>query len=118
MYQISVRLKHAYASYRDLCKVCEEKKKKRIIFFESLTAYILGMAEGIFFKFLMWPSQVKGTSTVNLVPFGSGITELWMHKNCDFVVPVNVLTLFACGPFSWATQHTTVCLDTVVIVAG
>ena len=28
MYQISARLKHAYASYSDLRKVCEKKKKK------------------------------------------------------------------------------------------
>jgi len=41
------RLKHAYASYSNLHKV--SKKKKRI--FDSLIAHILGMAEGIFFKF-------------------------------------------------------------------
>jgi len=35
-----------------------------------------------------------------------------MRDNSDFVVPVNILTLFARAPFSWATQHTTVCLDT------
>ena len=50
-------------------------------------------------------------STVNLVPFGSGIMELLMRENLDFVVPVNILTPFAHAPFSWAAQHTTVCLD-------
>jgi len=34
-----------------------------------------------------------------------------MRENRDFVVPVNILTPFACAPFSWAAQHTTVCLD-------
>ena len=34
-----------------------------------------------------------------------------MRENQDFVVPVNILTLFARAPFSWAARHTTVCLD-------
>jgi len=34
-----------------------------------------------------------------------------MRENRYFVVPVNILTLFACAPFSWAARHTTVCLD-------
>ena len=34
-----------------------------------------------------------------------------MCENRDFVVPVNILTPFARAPFSWAAQHTTVCLD-------
>ena len=34
-----------------------------------------------------------------------------MRENRDFVVPVNILTLFAHAPFSWAARHTTVCLD-------
>ena len=50
----------------------------------------------------------EGTSAVNLVPFGSGITELWMSENCKFVVPVNILTPFVRTPFSWAA---TVYLD-------
>ena len=40
-----------------------------------------------------------------------------MRENCDFVLPVNILTTFACAPFSWATQHTTVCLDTIQVHA-
>ena len=54
---------------------------------------------------------VESTSTVNLVPFGLGITELQMHENCEFVVPVNILTLFVRTLFSEAARHTTVCLD-------
>ena len=34
-----------------------------------------------------------------------------MHENCDFIFPINMLTPFGCTPFSWAAQHTTVCLD-------
>ena len=34
-----------------------------------------------------------------------------MCENRDFVVPVNILTPFARALFSWATRHTTVCLD-------
>ena len=34
-----------------------------------------------------------------------------MRENCDFVVPVNILTTFTRAPFSWAARHTTVCLD-------
>ena len=34
-----------------------------------------------------------------------------MRENCDFVVPVNILTTFARAPFFWAARHTTVCLD-------
>jgi len=34
-----------------------------------------------------------------------------MCENRDFVVPVNILTPFAYAPFSWAAQHTAVCLD-------
>ena len=48
---------------------------------------------------------------VNLVSFVSDITELQMHENHDFVVPVNILTPFTSPTFSWATHHTKVCLD-------
>ena len=34
-----------------------------------------------------------------------------MREYCNFVVPVNMLTLFVHALFSWATQHTTMCLD-------
>ena len=34
-----------------------------------------------------------------------------MRENCEFVVPVNILTLFARALFSWAARHITVCLD-------
>ena len=40
--------------------------------------------------------------------------ELWMCENCNFVVPVNILTLFECACFSLAARHTIVCLDCIL----
>ena len=57
---------------------------------------------------------VEGTSTVTLVPFESGIKELQMGENCEFVVPVNILTLFVCTRLFWAARHITVCLDSML----
>ena len=37
--------------------------------------------------------------TVNLVPFGEGFMELRIRENRNFVVPVNVLTLFVHAHF-------------------
>ena len=54
---------------------------------------------------------MEANSTVNLVLFGLAITELQLRENRDFVVPVNILTLFARAPFSWTARRTTVCLD-------
>jgi len=54
---------------------------------------------------------VEETSIVNLVLFRSDITELQMRENCDFVVPINILTPIACAPFSWVARHTTMCFD-------
>ena len=41
-----------------------------------------------------------------------------MRENRNFVVSVNMLTLFALAPFSWAAQHTTVYLDFMVAWAN
>ena len=57
---------------------------------------------------------VEGTFIINLMPLGSSIMELRMRENREFVVPVNILTLFACAPFSWSAQHTTVCLGSFI----
>jgi len=54
---------------------------------------------------------MEANSIVNLVPFGEDIMELQIHKNHDFIVPVNILNPFAHAPLSWAALHTTVCLD-------
>ena len=42
----------------------------------------------------IWNVASEANFTVNLVPFGLDITELQMHKNHNFVVPVNILTPF------------------------
>jgi len=55
---------------------------------------------------------MDGTSIVNLVLFESDIMKLHMCENCDFVVSVNMLTLFARAPFSWVALHTTECINT------
>ena len=89
----------------DFCKVCEKKENWEINFFwfivswEWLNKFSSNLECGL--------PQVEGTSIVNLVPFGSDIMELWMRQNCDFAVPVNILTPFACAPF--LELH--VCLD-------
>jgi len=66
------------------------------------------MAEESFskFKFECGLPSVEDTFTVNVVPFGSGIMELQMRENSKFVVPVNILTLFACTPFFYVARHT------------
>ena len=42
---------------------------------------------------------MEANSSVNLVLFGQDITELWTCENRNFVVPVNILTLFVCPIF-------------------
>ena len=54
---------------------------------------------------------MKANSTVNLMPFGEDIMELWMRENHGSVIRVNILTLFVLTPLSWAAQHSTMCLD-------
>ena len=60
---------------------------------------------------------IKANFIVNLVPFGEDITEPRMCENCDFAVPVDILTLFVHTPFSWSTQHATVNLDSTKFIA-
>ena len=81
----------------------QKEEKKPINFYEILLTHISEKAS-------LFENWVEVNSTVNLVPFGQGITELQIHENCDFVVPVNILTTFARALFSRATRHTTVCL--------
>ena len=53
---------------------------------------------------------MKANLTVNFVPFGEDITELWMLEICDFVAPVNILTLFACTPYFLRPHNTLPCV--------
>jgi len=43
---------------------------------------------------------MEANSTVNLVLFSEDIMELQIRENRNFVVPVDILTLFAHAPFS------------------
>jgi len=94
--------------------VCELKKKKKKEktkrFLQKFADLYLG--NGLE-DLIMWLLFMEANSTVNLVPFGEDIAELRIGENCDFVVPVNILTPLVHTLFSTAAQHTTVCLDTV-----
>ena len=83
-------------------------KKKRRIVFQKLIARISGMAEGIFFKFYMWPLLNGGHLHCK---FGAiwirnhGATDAWKSQlccSCQYITPS------ARPPFSWATQHTAI----------
>jgi len=58
----------------------------------------------------MWPPYMDASSTVK---FGviwirhHGATDVW---KLWLYFPANILTPFACAPFSWVAWHTTVCL--------
>ena len=67
----------------------EEKKKKMEKFADS---YVDGNGLRGFIQ--IW--------NVASAKFGEDIMELWVYENCDFVVPVNILTSFAYALFSWA----------------
>ena len=82
-------------------------KKKHGNFYEYYLGNRLRDLVKIYVEFGL--TCLEANSTANLVSFGSDITELWMHENSDFVVPVNIFTPFACTPFS--AGHTTMRLD-------
>ena len=91
--------------YSDICKVCKMTKKKMKKFLQKFADTYL--RNGLRDLIQIWNVHglpfVETNSTVNLVPFGEDITELWICENHDYVVPpVNILTLFVHAPFSWA----------------
>ena len=53
---------------------------------------------------------MEANSIVNLVRFGENIIELQIHENCNFFIPVNILTPFAHALFSWVALHIIVCV--------
>ena len=65
------------------------KRRTNEEFFQKL-ACILGMAGGVFFNL----EYGIPSSIVNMVPFGLDITDLHLCENRNFVLPVNILTLF------------------------
>jgi len=88
-------------SYSDFSKCVKRRirRKKQRNFFPKFyfIAHILEISEGIFFKFGLWPPLNGGHLHCK---FGSGITELRMCENLEFVVSVNMLTPFRRVPFS------------------
>ena len=75
--------------------------------YENLQTHILRMGKGILFKIEMWPPCVEANSVVNWC--------LQVHENRNFAALVYIWTLFVRGLFSWAAQHTTMCLDNIKI---
>ena len=61
-------------------------------------------------------SQNASTYRTNSVVFGQETMELQMHEKLYFGLHVNILTSCSHTPFSWATRHTTVCLDGIINV--
>ena len=68
---------------------CAKRRKTKGFFLKSSIVHTSRMVEQIFFRFGIWLSL----SEVNLVPFGLNITKLHICENCDFVAPVNILTI-------------------------
>ena len=75
----------------------KEKKTKKILW--NSTDLYLG--NGLRDIMQIWNVASEANFTVNLVPFGLDITELQMHKNHNFVVPVNILTPFTRTRATW-----------------
>ena len=104
------------ACYGSFCKCAKRKKKRekkkpkkmsnflwRLIFQEQLVRFTSDLVYVL--------SRYAGTCTANLVLFGQETTELRMRIKSHFVLRINIIMLCAHVPFSWAAQHTTVCLD-------
>ena len=70
----------------------EEKKKKMKFLQKFADSYVDGNGLKCFIQ--IW--------NVASAKFGEDIMELWVCENCNFVVPVNILTSFAYALFSWA----------------
>ena len=72
------------------------KKKKTKKLSQFLKSHISGTLKAISLKFGMWGAEVEGVSTVKIVLFHQGSTELRRCENCVFFLPVNILTGVAC----------------------
>ena len=91
--------------------MCEKKKKTKKMS-DFLKAYISGTAGAIYFTSGMCSLPICWHlhSKFGLVwSRDHGATNLCIKTY--FVLHVNILTLCTHAPFSWAAQHTTVCLD-------
>jgi len=84
-----------------------EKKKKQRKFSEIciLLTCISQMAKVISFKFKTWCPLCREQLHHKFGAIQEGITELRLHENCDFVLPVNMLTSFVHPVFLGCTTH-------------
>jgi len=89
--------------------VWKKKKKKKTSDFSK--AYISGITGTICFRSGMCSLPICWHLHRNLVLFGQETTELRTCVKSYFVPRGNIITLCTHAPFSWATRHTTVCLD-------
>jgi len=87
----------------------EEKKTKKLCQF--LKVYTLETPGAILLQFGIWGTDSGGISTAKIVRFRKSSMKVHICENCIIVVPVNIL--MGVAPASWATWHTTVCLDRV-----
>ena len=112
MCQISRQSIKARVSYSNFKKCCKKKKKEnnntkkiRLI----LKAHIGGTACSSNLKLKL--PHPEGIHTENCVRFSSGNVELPMHENGFFFTLVKYTLVYRAPQVSWATRHTTVCLD-------
>ena len=87
MYQISARLKHAYANYSVFCKACEMLKKKKRFFLKICWLISREWLEWSYSNFECGLPCKEANCTLNLVPFGEDIMELatdsWKLRLCS-----------------------------------
>jgi len=96
------------------CKYAKRKRRKKTWVFEGLLfqEHLVRFASDL----VCVLSQNASTYRTNSVVFGQETMELQMHEKLYFGLHVNILTSCSHTPFSWATRHTTVCLDGIINV--
>ena len=96
--------------WRILQSVREEEKKKS----QTLVARISEMAGVMFFNLECGLPYLAGTSVATLVQSDK---ESRSYKDVKIVFTFFLLIYSQCGaPASWATRHTTVCLDIIAVI--
>ena len=108
-----------FTFYSSFCKCAKRgkkirRKKKMKKLSQFLKLHISGMPEAISLKFGMWCAEVGGRihSKNRLVSWrqhrATEVRKLRFRSSCQY-------THGCCAPASWATRHTTVCLDPSII---
>jgi len=98
---------YVFAFYGSFLQVCEKKKRKKERT-KKMSDFLKVYISGWLTRYTSNLACVySGTCIENLVLFGQETMELWTHVKLYFFLCVNILTLCAHTPFSWATRHTT-----------